>query len=62
MTMISKKTLTNTIIIHKHPLVQQYTQQLVINFPQFQSIMLSMMHAPDLNSQMQCGVIRQEIA
>ena len=31
-------------------------------FPQFQSIMLSMMHTPDLNSQIQCGTIRQEIA
>ena len=27
--------------------------------PLFQSIMLSMMHEPDLNSQMQCGTIHQ---
>ena len=32
-----------------------YTQQVVINSPQFNSIMLSMIHAPDLNPQMQYG-------
>ena len=31
-------------------------------FPQFQSIMLSMMQTPKLKSQMQCGIIRQEVA
>ena len=38
-----------------------YTQQVVISLSQVQSIMLSMMHALDLNCQMQCGIIHQEI-
>ena len=49
---------------HKHTqasISPTYTQQVVIIHPLFQSIMLSMMHAPDLKSQMQCGTIRKEI-
>ena len=50
------------MLIHNYQLVQHTLNNYSSTFSQFQSIMLSMMHAPDLNSQMQCGTIRQEIA
>ena len=50
------------MIIHNYPLIQHTLNNYSSIFPQFQSIMFSMMHAPDLNSQMQCGTICQEIA
>ena len=50
------------MLINNYRSIQHTLNNYSSTFPQFQSIMLSMMHALDLNSQMQCGTIRQEIA
>ena len=62
MTIISKKAITITIIIHKYPSVQHTLNNQSPTFSQFKSITLIMMHAPDLNLKMQCGTIHKEIA
>jgi len=49
------------MIIHNYPSIQHTLKNYSSTCPQFQSIMLSMMHTPDLNSQMQCDTIREEI-
>ena len=43
----------------QHSLFNTHIQQLFIIHPQIQSILLRMMHAPNLNSQMQCGTYHQ---
>ena len=50
------------MLIHNRQSMQDTLNNDSPTFPLFQSIMLSMVHALDLNSQMQCGTIHQEIA
>ena len=50
------------MLTHNYPSIQHTLSNYSSNFPEFQSIMLSMMHALDHNSQMQCDTIRQEKA
>ena len=49
------------MIIYNYPSIQHLLNNYSSTFLQFQSIMLSMMCAYNLNSQMQCDIIHQEI-
>ena len=47
------------MLIHNYRSIEHTLNNYSSTFPQFQSIMFSMMHAPNLNSQMQRGTIHQ---
>ena len=57
MTIISKETMSIIIIVLNNPSIQHTLNNQSSTLTQFKSIMLSMIHVPDLNSQMQYGII-----